>query len=116
MTFLKCSIRGVKHGEIGTEDPLMEQEVVSGKITAAASPAEGAIEPQSSIQKVHILCMYMIWYTVCNSSSTPTRDLSRIYMREVILCKPEALRNITERIRKIPARRRATGSLYPGYA
>jgi phospholipid-translocating ATPase len=51
MTFLKCSIRGVKHGEKGTEERPMEQDVITGKITVAASPAQDSEDPQSSIQQ-----------------------------------------------------------------
>ena len=39
MTFLKCSIHGVKHGETAMEEPPMEQEVTTGKISRGPSPA-----------------------------------------------------------------------------
>jgi phospholipid-translocating ATPase len=39
MTFLKCTIHGVKHGDTTMEEPPMEQEVTTGKISRGPSPA-----------------------------------------------------------------------------
>ena len=39
MSFLKCTIHGVKHGETTMEEPPMEQEVTTGKISRGPSPA-----------------------------------------------------------------------------
>lgn len=41
MTFHKCSIRGEKYGEKAVEDPPMEQEVATGKISRPTSPQDG---------------------------------------------------------------------------
>lgn len=57
MTFLKCTIRGEKHGETAFEELPMEQEVATGKISRATSPnphnAEGTPgQPEDSDRQV----------------------------------------------------------------
>lgn len=42
MTFHKCSIYGKKHGESSIEEPTMEQEVATGRITKAPTPIPDA--------------------------------------------------------------------------
>jgi hypothetical protein len=44
MTFLKCSIRGVKYGETAIDEAPMEQEVATGRISRGPSPAPDALE------------------------------------------------------------------------
>ena len=50
MTFHKCSIRGEKYGEKSVEDPPMEQEVATGKISRPTSPRQEGTDPTATVR------------------------------------------------------------------
>ena len=54
MTFLKCSIRGVKHGESAVTEEPMEQEVATGRISKAPSPAPDTKPAGATDTQVHV--------------------------------------------------------------
>ena len=51
MTFLKCTIRGEKHGETFMEEPTMEQEVTTGKVSRATSPTQPNSNMESKAER-----------------------------------------------------------------
>ena len=67
MTFLKCSIRGKKHGEKAVDELPMEQVVATGQISRATTPQPEDASPTSDqqVQYTHVHVIVVAWFLQC---------------------------------------------------